>query len=97
MKRHFFHLVNPSPWPFVSLGLLLITSGLAFYMHRVFLGGFVFALGVFAVILASVCWFRDVVEEASYVGYHTLVVKKGLVFGFLLFIVSEAMLFFGFF
>jgi len=98
MKRHFFHLVNPSPWPFlVSLGLLLVTSGLAFYMHRVYFGGLVMFLGVFAVMLASFCWFRDVVEEASYVGYHTLVVKKGLIFGFLLFIVSEVMLFFGFF
>jgi hypothetical protein len=98
MKRHFFHLVNPSPWPFVvSLGLLLITSGLAFYMHRVYLGGFVLVLGLFAVMLAAFFWLRDVVGEVSYVGYHTLVVKKGLVFGFLLFIVSEVMLFFGFF
>ena len=41
MKRHFFHLVNPSPWPFlVSLGLLFITSGLAFYMHSGVFGWF---------------------------------------------------------
>jgi cytochrome c oxidase subunit 3 len=35
--------------------------------------------------------------EASYLGYHTLVVKAGLKLGFYMFIASEIMLFFGFF
>lgn len=98
MKRHLFHLVNPSPWPFVvSIGVLLFTSGLAFYMHRVALGGWVLVFGLMSLIFSAFFWFRDVAEEASSVGYHTLVVKRGLVFGFLLFILSEIMLFFGFF
>jgi cytochrome c oxidase subunit 3 len=39
----------------------------------------------------------DVEDEASIYGYHTKVVKHGLYRGFILFVVSEIMLFFGFF
>lgn len=81
----------------VSFGAFFFTSGLAFYMHRITLGGYIFLLGVVILSLASYFWFRDVVEEASYVGFHTRVVKEGLTSGFYLFIVSEVMLFFGFF
>jgi len=42
-------------------------------------------------------WFSDIVDEATFGGYHTKVVKFGLRLGFMLFIVSEMMLFFGFF
>jgi len=38
-----------------------------------------------------------VVKEASFAGYHSLAVRTGIRYGFLLFIVSEIMLFFGFF
>jgi len=37
------------------------------------------------------------VQEATFVGHHTLAARAGLRYGFLLFIVSEIMLFFGFF
>ncbi len=43
------------------------------------------------------CWLSDIVDEATYSGYHTKAVRLGLRLGFLLFIVSEFMLFFGFF
>jgi cytochrome c oxidase subunit 3 len=41
-------------------------------------------------------WWRDTIREAAG-GYHTIVVEKGLTIGFLLFLVSEIMLFFSFF
>src|ERR1700753_4097575 len=97
-RRHLFHLVNPSPWPFiVGLAVFLFVSGFAFFMHRISYGGFICLLGLFALSIASYNWFRDITEEASFVGDHTLVVRRGLVLGFLLFICSEVMLFFGFF
>jgi cytochrome c oxidase subunit 3 len=36
-------------------------------------------------------------DEATYVGDHTIAVQMGITSGFILFIVSEIMLFFGFF
>jgi cytochrome c oxidase subunit 3 len=41
-------------------------------------------------------WFRDIIRESKS-GYHTKKVQKGLLIGFLLFIISEIMLFFSFF
>lgn len=96
LKRHLFHIVEPSPWPLMcSFGAFFFVSGLVFYMqeHGV---KFLF-LGFFVLLLSAFCWFNDIINEATFLGYHTLVVRKGLKWGFLLFIASEIMLFLGFF
>jgi cytochrome c oxidase subunit 3 len=66
-------------------------------MHRINFGALVLVLGLLILILTSFFWFRDICEEASFSGHHTKVVKKGLKAGFILFVISEIMLFFGFF
>jgi len=66
-------------------------------MHRIEMGLFVFLIGFFLVIYIARQWFFNVEDEATLFGYHTKVVKKGLYKGFVLFLVSEFMLFFGFF
>lgn len=97
-RSHCFHIVNPSPWPFLSsFSSLFFVSGLAFYMHNVKFGGFYACFGLFLLSYCVFQWFSDIVDEATKSGYHTLVVRTGLRMGFLLFIVSEIMLFFGFF
>lgn len=97
-KRHLFHLVARSPWPILSaLSAFLFMSGLAFYMHSVTFGGFLLIFGLFSLGCCTFQWFRDVVDEATYSGYHTIAVCRGLRLGFMLFIASEFMLFFGFF
>jgi cytochrome c oxidase subunit 3 len=50
----------------------------------------------FSYDFSSMCWFRDVIREQN-VGFHTISVRKGLKLGFILFIISEIMLFFAFF
>lgn len=40
--------------------------------------------------------FSDIIDEATFLGYHTQAVRSGLKLGFMLFIASEIMLFFGF-
>jgi len=97
-KKHLFHIVDPSPWPIISaLGAFFMLSGVVFYIHDIFFGGYFALLGLTLVALSAFFWFFDIVQEATYVGHHTLVVRAGLRFGFLLFIASEIMLFFGFF
>jgi len=96
--RHLYHLVNASPWPLlVSFSLLAVVSGIAFYMHKVAFGGYFTILALICLSYCAFFWFCDIIDEATHSGYHTLVVRKGLRLGFLLFIVSEIMLFFGFF
>jgi cytochrome c oxidase subunit 3 len=70
---------------------------LAFVAHRIKFAFFIFAFAIFFLVYASRQWLFDVEDEASLFGYHTLVIKKGLYRGFILFVVSEVMLFFGFF
>jgi cytochrome c oxidase subunit 3 len=66
-------------------------------MHRVAYGGFLFILGLLILLISAYFWFADIINEATFLGYHTQVVRFGLKSGFLLFIASEIMLFFGFF
>ena len=42
-------------------------------------------------------WWRDVIREATYQGCHTYMVRRGLKYGMLLFILSEVCLFVSFF
>jgi len=97
-KRHAYHIVNPSPWPFfVSLNALPLTIGAVMYFHE-FKYGFLFMiLGFFNLILCMTLWFRDIIREATYLGEHTLIVQKAHRLGFILFIFSEVMFFFSFF
>lgn len=95
---HQFHLVDPSPWPFLAgLSGLMITSGLVSYMHKM-LGGFeLFINGIIVIFFVMYVWWRDIIREATYEEQHTFVVQRGLRLGMILFIVSEVMFFFGFF
>nr|UKP88082.1 cytochrome c oxidase subunit 3 [Pseudoanthomastus sp. ANT288] len=93
---HPYHLVNPSPWPYIgSIGALLITVGSVLYFHYSYM--WVMYLGVIILILTITVWCRDVIREATFQGYHTQLVRGGLRYGMILFITSEVCFFFAFF
>jgi len=93
-----FHVLEPSLWPFFSaFGLFFFVTGIAFSMHYVVTGYYILIIGLLILILTSVFWFLDISREAVVNGYHTKIVRQGLTLGFLFFITSEIMLFFGFF
>jgi len=95
---HKYHLVTPSPWPFViSITSLLIPVGAINYMHFYSYGLFMLFYGIFSTVVVMAIWWRDVIREATFEGMHTVVVQRGLKIGFILFIVSEVMFFFAFF
>ena len=97
-QRHGFHLVDPSPWPFVaSLSALGTAVGAAMYLHGFYYGGYFFLLGFSMLNLVFFFWWRDIVREATFEGHHTSVVQQGLRYGVLLFIVSEILFFVAFF
>lgn len=54
-------------------------------------------LSLVLIILVVVVWWRDVIRERTFQGFHLEVVIKGLVVGILLFIVSELFFFVSFF
>nr|YP_009515599.1 cytochrome c oxidase subunit 3 [Sirodotia delicatula]AVK39595.1 cytochrome c oxidase subunit 3 [Sirodotia delicatula] len=97
-QRHPFHLVDPSPWPFVSsLAALFCAIGLVMYMHA-YQGAVWVLMNSFSLLfLTMFVWWRDVVREATFEGHHTGMVQKGLRYGVFLFIISEILFFFAFF
>ena len=98
IQKHPYHLVDPSPWPLVtSISCLVTATGATMFMHSFPLGDKVLFLGLFMVISSMFIWWRDVIREATFNGYHTKTVQLGLRYGMILFIVSEVMFFFAFF
>jgi cytochrome c oxidase subunit 3 len=97
-KFHSFHLVHPSPWPIITAGsAFFLTFSATMYIHG-YKNGFSFF--IFSLIFLLFClysWWRDVVWEATFEGFHTKAVQRGLRLGFLLFILSEVIFFFAFF
>lgn len=95
---HRYHLVTPSPWPFLSaFAALNLTLGAVAYMHQYERGGLLLTLGFLSVFIIMAYWWRDVIREATFQGKHTNKVQRGLRLGFVLFVFSEVMFFFGFF
>lgn len=93
---HPYHLVDPSPWPYVmGCAALLTTLGAVIYFHYSQI--FLLFLGLISVSLCMFVWLKDVVRESTYQGLHTKAAVLGLKIGFLLFIVSEILFFVSFF
>ena len=94
MRKHPFHLVDPSPWPiFASFAAFMMTVGGVMYMHAYEGGEFVLTFGLVMVLYSMYVWWRDVIREATFEGHHTIPVQVGLRYGMILFIISEILFF----
>ncbi|MCC4244094.1 cytochrome c oxidase subunit 3 [Stappia indica] len=103
-KNHDYHIVDPSPWPFLggvgafimalgAVGLFRYTQGNEFLLFGFDLAGWgIFAVGTLLVLYVMFGWWRDTIRE-SIAGDHTPVVQLHLRYGMLLFIASEVMFF----
>lgn len=95
-QKHKWHIVAPSPWPILlSWSILILTIGLISWFYRI--DSYTLLIGFFLTLTTISFWFRDVIREATYMGYHTLGVQNNLRVAFSLFITSEVMFFFSFF
>lgn len=93
-QSHPFHLVSPSQWPiFTSFALLTLTTSGVLTIHGFAEAKIVLNLALIALVSSMSFWFRDVISESTYQGFHTLAVQRGLNMGIALFIVSEALFF----
>lgn len=94
-KNHPFHIVDPSPWPFLmSIAIFFMLMGVIFFARDmtplVFYGGTAF------VLYCLYGWWRDVIKESK-TKDHTTEVRYGFRWGIVLFIASEVMFFVAFF
>lgn len=96
--RHPYHMVQPSPWPFlISINLLFFMIGFASLLAGLKLSNITYICCLSMVILILSLWLYDILTESLLLGEHSYVVSKGLISGFLLFILTEIMLFFSLF
>ncbi len=90
-KNHDYHILPPSIWPLMAaVGGFVMLFGAVLWMKGV--TPYMFFAGVAVVLYVMYGWWSDVVKEAQ-VGDHTPVVRIGLRYGFILFIISEVMFF----
>ncbi|NDW06452.1 cytochrome c oxidase subunit 3 [Jiella pacifica] len=103
-KKHDYHIIDPSPWPFVaSMGALIMMIGAVGFMR--WHGGldfnllglnlatpWIFFLGLAVVLYTMFAWWSDTVKEGQE-GAHTPVVSMHLRYGMIMFIASEVMFF----
>ena len=96
MTRNPFHLVEFSPWPIIGgAAAFTLTTGLTAWFHGY--GTTALILGLTITIIVIIQWWRDVIREATFQGFHTSKVSEGIRLGIILFITSEVLFFFAFF
>ena len=60
MRKHPYHLVDPSPWPlFAGLAAFVTTIGAVMYFHAYVGGGLVCSFGLLMVLYSMFVWWRD--------------------------------------
>ncbi|WP_309083655.1 cytochrome c oxidase subunit 3 [Chelativorans sp.] len=105
-KKHDYHIIDPSPWPFIgSVGALVMAFGLIAWMKAAQGNSFpifgidlaaanfwLFLVGLLIVLYTMFSWWSDTIKEAQE-GYHTRVVSLHLRYGMIMFIASELMFF----
>ena len=95
-KNHPFHIIDPSPWPFVgAIGALVMTIGIVLIMNDY--GYTVLLLALPIILLTMAGWWYDVIKESEDKKTYTPPVMIGLQIGMALFIGSEVMFFVSFF
>ena len=88
-KRHDYHILAPSLWPFLgALSGATMFAGAVLWFHDI--TPWLALIGLAGVLYTMFVWWSDVVDEAN-TGDHTPVVRIGIRMGFILFIISEVM------
>ena len=64
-QKHPYHLVDPSPLPFLSsIAGLAMAAGLVFYMH--YDTKWLLILGTIGLLTVMFLWWRDVIKESTF-------------------------------
>ena len=90
-KNHDYHILPPSIYPFIcGVAVFVMLFGAVLWMNE--RGPWVFLMGLVGVLYVMFGWWVEVSAESE-AGDHTPVVRIGLRYGFIMFIMSEVMFF----
>lgn len=104
MLRHPYHLVDVSPWPILAsfslqafgINFISVLQGTTTFLGGTNINIIGLILSFISIVLVFIQWNRDIIREGQ-AGYHTNKVVSGLMTGFILFLLSEVLLFGSFF
>ena len=90
-KNHDYHILNPSIWPLLGAvaAFVMLFGAVQYFQDN---GPWILLIGFVGVLYVMFAWWSDTVAE-EHAGDHTPVVRIGLRYGFILFIMSEVMFF----
>ena len=92
-KNHDYHILPPSIWPLAGgLFAFIMLFGAVLWMHDSSMP-YMFLAGLLGVLYTMFAWWSEVVREGEGGVDHTPVVRIGLRYGFIMFIMSEVMFF----
>ena len=90
-KNHDYHILPPSIWPMVgAIAAFIMLFGAVLWMDDG--SPWMFLIGFAGVLYVMFAWWSEMVTEGE-TGDHTPVVRIGLRYGFIMFIMSEVMFF----
>lgn len=91
-----YHVVDPRPWPIIiGANLWGIAAIFICWVNQIRFDNLYW--GIPLLVFTTYNWVRDIINEATFQGFHTEKVQSGLTLCFILFLISELMLFFSFF
>nr|ASY98455.1 cytochrome c oxidase subunit III [Sinomiopteryx grahami] len=94
--NHPYHMVTYSPWPILA-AISIMFGMLGFIMFSYEYNQNLMMLNMLILVFITIQWWRDVVRESTYQGYHTKKIITNLQWGMILFIISEILFFSSFF
>jgi len=98
IQRHIMHIVQTSPWPFLSaISVLFLLSTVISFFRYVPACSYFIVICLVLLLCILLLWGYDVIVEGSILRMHSMLMQRSFKFAILLFIISEIMFFFSFF
>lgn len=99
MPRHYFNNIHYSSIPFfLSFKVFSLMFFFVLFLNKfTYINDMFLLVNLLGVVFYLVKWFSDIITESTFIGRYTRKIRASIIFGFFLFLLSEIMLFSGFF
>lgn len=99
LSRHYFNNIHYSSIPFfLAFKVFSLMFFFVLFLNKfTYIDDIFLLINLLGVVFYLVKWFSDIITESTFIGRYTRKVRASIIFGFFLFLLSEIMLFSGFF
>lgn len=94
--NHPYHIVTLRPWPLItSINLITILIRFTKFFHE--FNFYLLIIRIILIFIRIIQWWRDIIRERTFLGFHTIKIINLISIGIILFITSELFFFLSFF